>query len=75
MAGKKKSLEEHDFDDELDLDEAGDLEKLFAATEPANRPPAARNSQRKSQWRSVEEYMEARRLQDELKHYGFDEEE
>lgn len=66
MAGKNKKLDDNDFDDEMDLEEAGELEKLFAATAPANRPPAPNHSQRKSQWRSVEEYMEARRLQDEL---------
>ena len=62
---KKKQIETHDLDDELDLSEADELEKLFAATEPANRP-APKKGQRQSQWRSVEEYMEARRLQEEL---------
>lgn len=75
MAAKKTKLADDDFDDEMDLEEAGELEKLFAVTEPANRPRAAGNSQRRSQWRSVEEYMEARRLQDELKHYDFEEDE
>ncbi|MCP1726378.1 hypothetical protein J2T60_000343 [Natronospira proteinivora] len=65
MASKKKNVDNHDLDDDLDLSEADELEKLFAATEPANRP-APKNSQRQSQWRSVEEYMEARRLQNEL---------
>lgn len=75
MARKKTKLADDDYDDEMDLEEAGELEKLFAVTEPANRPKATNNSQRRSQWRSVEEYMEARRLQDELKHYDFDGEE
>lgn len=77
MAGRKKKQETHDFDDdELDLEDAGELERIFASTAPANRPAASANTQRSSQWRSVEEYMEARRLQSELKDdYQFDEEE
>jgi len=77
MAGRKKKQEVDDFDDdELDLEDAGELERIFAATSPANRPPSSNNGQRNSQWRSVEEYMEARRLQTELKDdYLFDEEE
>jgi hypothetical protein len=59
--------DDYENDDSLDVDdESSELESLFAATEPANRPPP-RGSQRQSQWRTVEEYMEARRLQEELR--------
>jgi|GEM_PF-2857045 len=66
MKGKKKRVESDRFDDENSLDESDELEQLFAVMEPANRPAASSQSQRQSNWRSVEEYMEARRLQSEL---------
>lgn len=74
MAAKKKQNDTN-LDDELHLDDdAGELEKLFAIMEPANRPPPARKAQTGT-WRSVEEYMEARRLQQTLSdEYDFDEE-
>lgn len=67
MSGKKRTQEEIGQDDELYLDEdAGELEKLFAVMEPANRPPPAKQTG-SGTWRSVEEYMEARRLQETLR--------
>lgn len=73
MAAKKKNQDDAGLDDELYLDDdAGELEKLFATMEPANRPPPARKAQTGT-WRSVEEYMEARRLQKTLsEEYDFD---
>lgn len=66
MAAKKKKQDDTGLDDALYLDDdAGELEKLFAIMEPANRPPPARKAQTGT-WRSVEEYMEARRLQKTL---------
>lgn len=74
MAAKKQKRDDTSLDDELYLDDdAGELEKLFAIMEPANRPPPARKTT--GTWRSVEEYMEARRLQQTLsEEYDFDEE-